>query len=128
MPIGTPSVPYVCRQPVYERIEVDIYTGWVLERILFFRPGSQRRIAQQPGWPQMLYSGFDDSSKPIYLLHQFSVVVRFTAGLDLRPPIQYVKSEVVTICVGLAARHGAPFSPGRPAPGKRGGPCPTPDH
>jgi ATP-dependent Clp protease protease subunit len=54
----------------------------------------------------MLYLDSDDSSKPIYLYIN-SPGGSVTAGLAIYDTIQYVKSEVVTICVGLAASMGA---------------------
>ena len=55
---------------------------------------------------QMLYLDSEDSSKPIYLYIN-SPGGSVTAGLAIYDTIQYVKSEVVTICVGLAASMGA---------------------
>jgi ATP-dependent Clp protease protease subunit len=54
----------------------------------------------------MLYLDSDDSSKPIYLYIN-SPGGSVTAGLAIYDTIQYVKSDVVTICVGLAASMGA---------------------
>ena len=54
----------------------------------------------------MLYLDSEDSSKPIYLYIN-SPGGSVTAGLAIFDTIQYVKSEVVTICVGLAASMGA---------------------
>jgi ATP-dependent Clp protease protease subunit len=55
---------------------------------------------------QMLYLDSDDNSKPIYLYIN-SPGGSVTAGLAIFDTMQYVKSEVVTICVGLAASMGA---------------------
>jgi ATP-dependent Clp protease protease subunit len=54
----------------------------------------------------MLYLDSDDSSKPIYLYIN-SPGGSVTAGLAIYDTIQYVKADVVTICVGLAASMGA---------------------
>jgi ATP-dependent Clp protease protease subunit len=54
----------------------------------------------------MLYLDSDDSSKPIYLYIN-SPGGSVTAGLAIYDTMQYVKSDVVTICVGLAASMGA---------------------
>ncbi|MEB3319467.1 MAG: ATP-dependent Clp protease proteolytic subunit, partial [Cyanobium sp.] len=48
----------------------------------------------------------EDSSKPIYLYIN-SPGGSVTAGLAIYDTMQYVKSDVVTICVGLAASMGA---------------------
>jgi ATP-dependent Clp protease protease subunit len=55
---------------------------------------------------QMLYLDSDDNSKPIYLYIN-SPGGSVTAGLAIYDTMQYVKAEVVTICVGLAASMGA---------------------
>jgi ATP-dependent Clp protease protease subunit len=55
---------------------------------------------------QMLYLDSEDSSKPI-LLYINSPGGSVTAGLAIYDTMQYVKSDVVTICVGLAASMGA---------------------
>ena len=55
---------------------------------------------------QMLYLDSEDSSKPIYLYIN-SPGGSVTAGLAIYDTMQYVKSDVVTICVGLAASMGA---------------------
>jgi ATP-dependent Clp protease protease subunit len=54
----------------------------------------------------MLYLDSDDNSKPIYLYIN-SPGGSVTAGLAIYDTMQYVKSDVVTICVGLAASMGA---------------------
>jgi ATP-dependent Clp protease protease subunit len=54
----------------------------------------------------MLYLDSEDSSKPIYLYIN-SPGGSVTAGLAIFDTMQYVKSDVVTICVGLAASMGA---------------------
>jgi ATP-dependent Clp protease protease subunit len=104
MPIGTPSVPYRLPGSQYERW-VDIYTRLGVERILFL--GQEVNDAVANGLvAQMLYLDSDDSSKPIYLYIN-SPGGSVTAGLAIFDTMQYVKSDVVTICVGLAASMGA---------------------
>ena len=104
MPIGTPSVPYRLPGSQYERW-VDIYTRLGVERILFLGSEVNDAIANSLV-AQMLYLDSEDSSKPIYLYIN-SPGGSVTAGLAIYDTIQYVKSEVVTICVGLAASMGA---------------------
>ena len=104
MPIGTPSVPYRLPGSQMERW-VDIYTRLGVERILFLGSEVNDGIANSLV-AQMLYLDSDDSSKPIYLYIN-SPGGSVTAGLAIYDTIQYVKSEVVTICVGLAASMGA---------------------
>ncbi|CAE08164.1 ATP-dependent Clp protease proteolytic subunit [Parasynechococcus marenigrum] len=104
MPIGTPSVPYRLPGSQMERW-VDIYTRLGVERILFLGSEVNDGIANSLV-AQMLYLDSEDSSKPIYLYIN-SPGGSVTAGLAIYDTIQYVKSEVVTICVGLAASMGA---------------------
>ena len=104
MPIGTPSVPYRLPGSQMERW-VDIYTRLGVERILFLGSEVNDGIANSLV-AQMLYLDSEASSKPIYLYIN-SPGGSVTAGLAIYDTIQYVKSEVVTICVGLAASMGA---------------------
>ena len=104
MPIGTPSVPYRLPGSQYERW-VDIYTRLGVERILFLGGEVNDGVANALV-AQMLYLDSDDSSKPIYLYIN-SPGGSVTAGLAIYATIQYIKSDVVTICVGLAASMGA---------------------
>ena len=104
MPIGTPSVPYRLPGSQYERW-VDIYTRLGVERILFLGGEVNDGVANALV-AQMLYLDSDDSSKPIYLYIN-SPGGSVTAGLAIYDTIQYIKSDVVTICVGLAASMGA---------------------
>ena len=115
MPIGTPSVPYRLPGSQYERW-VDIYTRLGVERILFLGSEVNDGIANSLV-AQMLYLDSEDNSKPIYLYIN-SPGGSVTAGLAIYDTIQYVKSDVVTICVGLAASMGA-FLLGAGTKGKR---------
>ena len=115
MPIGTPSVPYRLPGSQYERW-VDIYTRLGVERILFLGSVVNDAVANALV-AQMLYLDSEDSSKPIYLYIN-SPGGSVTAGLAIYDTMQYVKSDVVTICVGLAASMGA-FLLGAGTKGKR---------
>ena len=115
MPIGTPSVPYRLPGSQYERW-VDIYTRLGVERILFLGSEVNDAVANALV-AQMLYLDSEDNSKPIYLYIN-SPGGSVTAGLAIYDTRQYVKSDVVTICVGLAASMGA-FLLGAGTKGKR---------
>ena len=104
MPIGTPSVPYRLPGSQYERW-VDIYTRLGVERILFLGGEVNDGVANALV-AQMLYLDSEVSSKPIYLYIN-SPGGSVTDGLAIYDTIQYIKSDVVTICVGLAASMGA---------------------
>jgi ATP-dependent Clp protease protease subunit len=115
MPIGTPSVPYRLPGSQYERW-VDIYTRLGVERILFLGSEVNDAVANALV-AQMLYLDSEDNSKPIYPYIN-SPGGSVTAGLAIYDTMQYVKSDVVTICVGLAASMGA-FLLGAGTKGKR---------
>jgi ATP-dependent Clp protease protease subunit len=66
---------------------------------------------------QMLYLDSEDPTKPIYLYIN-SPGGSVTAGMAIYDTMQYIKAEVVTICVGLAASMGA-FLLASGSPGKR---------
>ena len=103
MPIGTPSVPYRLPGSQMERW-VDIYTRLGVERIPFL--GSEVNDgSQQPRGPDAV-SRFRRQQQADLPLHQLPG--RLGDGrLAIYDTIQYVTSDVVTICVGLAASMGA---------------------
>lgn len=104
MPIGTPKVPYRLPGSQYTQW-VDIYTRLNQERIIFLGQEVTDTLANSIV-AAMLYLDSDDSTKPIYLYIN-SPGGSVTAGMAIFDTMQYIKSEVVTICVGLAASMGA---------------------
>ncbi|MFZ9737253.1 MAG: ATP-dependent Clp protease proteolytic subunit [Prochlorotrichaceae cyanobacterium] len=104
MPIGVPSVPYRLPGSPYERW-IDIYTRLSQERIIFLgqevTDGLANRIVAF-----LLYLDSEDNNKPIYLYIN-SPGGSVTAGMAIYDTMQHIKSEVITICVGLAASMGA---------------------
>jgi ATP-dependent Clp protease, protease subunit len=115
MPIGTPKVPYRLPGSTYEQW-IDIYQRLNLERILFLSQDVDDSIANQIV-SAMLYLDSEDPGKPISLYIN-SPGGSVTAGLAIYDTMQHIKSEVVTICVGLAASMGA-FLLSAGSPGKR---------
>jgi ATP-dependent Clp protease protease subunit len=115
MPIGVPSVPYRLPGSQYERW-IDIYTRLSQERIIFLgqevTDGLANRIVAF-----LLYLDSEDPGKPIYLYIN-SPGGSVTAGMAIYDTMQYIKSDVITICVGLAASMGA-FLLAAGTPGKR---------
>jgi ATP-dependent Clp protease protease subunit len=104
MPIGVPRVPYqLPGQPYSDWI--GLYDRLYRERIIFLGRGINDGIANQI-ISIMLYLDSEDPGKPIYLYIN-SPGGSVTAGLAIYDTMQYIKSEVVTICVGLAASMGA---------------------
>lgn len=104
MPIGVPSVPYRLPGSTYERW-IDIYTRLNQERIIFLGQEVTDSLANSI-IAAMLYLDSDDPTKPIYLYIN-SPGGSVTAGMAIYDTMQHIKSEVVTICVGLAASMGA---------------------
>ena len=115
MPIGTPSVPYRLPGGTYEQW-ISIYERLFRERIIFLTEEVDDGIANAIV-AYMLYLDSEDPSKPIYLYIN-SPGGSVTAGMAIYDTMQYIKSEVVTICVGLAASMGA-FLLNAGAKGKR---------
>jgi ATP-dependent Clp protease, protease subunit len=104
MPIGVPSVPYRLPGSTYERW-IDIYTRLNQERIIFLGQEVSDSLANSI-IAAMLYLDSDDPTKPIYIYIN-SPGGSVTAGMAIFDTMQHIKSEVVTICVGLAASMGA---------------------
>ena len=104
MPIGTPSVPYRLPGGTYEQW-IGIYERLFRERIIFLTEEVDDGIANAIV-AYMLYLDSEDNTKPIYLYIN-SPGGSVTAGMAIYDTMQYIKSEVVTICVGLAASMGA---------------------
>ncbi len=115
MPIGVPSVPYRLPGSPYERW-IDIYTRLSQERIIFLGQEVTDSLANNIV-AVMLYLDSEDNTKPINLYIN-SPGGSVTAGMAIYDTMQYIKSPVVTICVGLAASMGA-FLLAAGAPGKR---------
>lgn len=104
MPIGIPKVPYQLPGQQYSDW-ISIYDRLYRERIIFLGRGVNDSLANQI-IAIMLYLDSDDPGKPIYLYIN-SPGGSVTAGLAIYDTMRHIKSEVVTICVGLAASMGA---------------------
>lgn len=115
MPIGIPKVPYRMPGSSYEQW-INIYDRLFRERIIFMAEEVDDAMANAIV-AYMLYLDSDDQSKPISLYIN-SPGGSVTAGMAIYDTMQHIKSEVVTICVGLAASMGA-FLLAAGAKGKR---------
>jgi len=104
MPIGVPKVPYQMPGQPYSDW-VNIYDRLYRERIIFLGRGINDGLANQV-IAVMLYLDSEDPSKPIYLYIN-SPGGSVSAGMAIYDTMQHIKSEVVTICVGIAASMGA---------------------
>jgi ATP-dependent Clp protease protease subunit len=104
MPIGVPSVPYRLAGSSYEQW-ISLYERLFRERIIFLSEEVDDAIANAIV-AYLLYLDSEDQTKPIYLYIN-SPGGSVTAGMAIYDTMQHIKSEVVTICVGMAASMGA---------------------
>jgi ATP-dependent Clp protease protease subunit len=84
---------------------ISIYDRLSRERIIFLGRDVDDEIANQI-IAVMLYLDSDDPGKDIYLYIN-SPGGMVTSGLAIYDTMQHIKSDVVTICVGLAASMGS---------------------
>ncbi|MDS3861081.1 ATP-dependent Clp protease proteolytic subunit [Thermosynechococcaceae cyanobacterium BACA0444] len=104
MPIGVPKVPYRMPGEPYTQW-IDIYNRLYRERIIFLGREVDDEIANQIV-AVMLYLDSEDPGKDI-MLYINSPGGSVTAGMAIYDTMQHIKSDVVTICVGLAASMGS---------------------
>ncbi|MBW4690721.1 MAG: ATP-dependent Clp protease proteolytic subunit [Lyngbya sp. HA4199-MV5] len=95
---------------------IDIYNRLYRERIIFLGKDVDDEIANQIV-AVMLYLDSEDPGKDI-VLYINSPGGSVTAGMAIYDTMQHIKSDVVTICVGLAASMGS-FLLAAGAKGKR---------
>ncbi|WP_017324679.1 ATP-dependent Clp protease proteolytic subunit [Synechococcus sp. PCC 7336] len=115
MPIGEPKVPYRIPGQAYTEW-ISIYSRLLLERIIFIGEEIDDMTANAVV-AQMLYMDSSDAGKDI-LMYINSPGGSVTAGLAIYDTMQHIKSDVATVCVGLAASMGA-FLLAAGAEGKR---------
>ncbi|MBV9389157.1 MAG: ATP-dependent Clp protease proteolytic subunit [Chroococcidiopsidaceae cyanobacterium CP_BM_ER_R8_30] len=102
--LDVPKVPY--RLPGQQYTEwIDIFQRLFLERIIFLGTEVDDDIANQI-IPYMLYLDSEDPGKDI-VLYINSPGGIITSGMAIYDTMQHIKSDVVTICVGLAASMGS---------------------
>ena len=111
-----PLIPYVIEQTGHGERSYDIYSRLLKDRIIFL--GEQvDDINANIVVAQMLFLESEDPSKDIHLYIN-SPGGSVTAGMAIYDTMQYIKCDVSTICVGLAASMGALLLSGG-AKGKR---------
>jgi ATP-dependent Clp protease protease subunit len=115
MPIGVPKVPYRLPGESYTQW-IDIYNRLYRERIIFIGREIDDELANQV-IAVMLYLDSEDAGKDI-ILYINSPGGYVTSGMAIFDTMQHIKSDVVTICVGLAASMGS-FLLAAGTPGKR---------
>ncbi len=104
MPIGIPRVPYRFPGEPFTQW-INIYERLSLERIIFLSGEVTDGMANSI-IARLLYMDSEDQNKDIYIYIN-SPGGSVTAGLAIYDTMQHVKSNIVTICVGLAASMGS---------------------
>ena len=109
-------VPYVVEQDGRGERSYDIYSRLLKDRIIFLGDEVNDQTASLVV-AQMLFLEADDPDKDIHLYIN-SPGGSVTAGMAIYDTMQYIKADVSTICVGMAASMGA-FLLAAGAKGKR---------
>lgn len=98
-------IPTVIEKSQYGERAYDIYSRLLKDRIIFLG-GIINDMVANSVIAQMLFLASRDSAKPIQLyINTPGGMV--TSGLAIYDTMQYVKCEVSTVCVGMAASMGA---------------------
>ncbi|SCP97485.1 ATP-dependent Clp endopeptidase proteolytic subunit ClpP [Anaerobium acetethylicum] len=98
-------VPYVIEQTSRGERSYDIYSRLLKERIIFLGEEVNETTASLIV-AQLLFLESEDPSKDIHLYIN-SPGGSVTAGMAIYDTMNYIKSDVSTICVGMAASMGA---------------------
>lgn len=98
-------IPTVIEKGTYGERAYDIYSRLLKERIIFLGDVVDDHLANIV-IAQLLFLESEDKNKDIKL-YLNTPGGSVTAGLAIYDTIQYVKPDVTTICVGLAASMGA---------------------
>lgn len=109
-------IPMVVEKTQYGERSYDIYSRLLKERIIFLGGPINDGVANSV-IAQLLFLEHEDSKKDIKL-YLNSPGGSVTAGMAIYDTMQYVKPDVVTMCVGMAASMGAVLL-GAGAKGKR---------
>lgn len=109
-------VPMVVEQTNRGERAYDIYSRLLKDRIIFLGSGIDDHVANLV-IAQLLFLEADDPEKDIYLYIN-SPGGSITSGMAIFDTMQYIRPDVSTICVGLAASMGA-FLLAAGAKGKR---------
>lgn len=98
-------VPYVVEQTSRGERSYDIYSRLLKERIIFLGEEVNETTASLTV-AQLLFLESEDPGKDIHLYIN-SPGGMVTAGLAIYDTMQYIKCDVSTICIGMAASMGA---------------------
>lgn len=109
-------VPYVIEQTGRGERGMDIYSRLLRERIIFLGTAIDDHVASLT-IAQLIFLEAEDSEKDINMYIN-SPGGSVTAGLAIYDTMKFIKPDVATICVGMAASMGAVLLAGG-AEGKR---------
>lgn len=98
-------IPTVIEKSQYGERAYDIYSRLLKERIIFLGGPISDAVANTV-IAQLLFLEHEDSKKDIKL-YLNTPGGSVTAGMAIYDTMQYVKPDVVTMCVGMAASMGA---------------------
>ena len=109
-------IPYVIEQSSRGERSYDIYSRLLKERIIFL-DGEVNDVSASVIVAQLLFLEAEDPNKDIHLYIN-SPGGSVTAGMAIYDTMNYIKCDVSTICIGMAASMGA-FLLSSGAKGKR---------
>ena len=99
------TIPYVIEQNSRGERSYDIYSRLLKDRIIFLGEEVNETTASLTV-AQLLFLESEDPSKDIHLYINSPGGV-ITAGMAIYDTMQYIKCDVSTICIGMAASMGA---------------------
>ena len=99
------TIPYVIEQNSKGERSYDIYSRLLKDRIIFLGEEVNETTASLVV-AQLLFLESEDPSKDIHLYIN-SPGGMVTAGMAIYDTMQYIKCDVSTICIGMAASMGA---------------------
>ena len=99
------SIPYVIEQSSRGERSYDIYSRLLKDRIIFL--GDEvNEVSAQLIVAQLLFLESEDPNKDVHLYIN-SPGGAITAGMAIYDTMRYIKCDVSTICIGMAASMGA---------------------
>lgn len=98
-------VPYVIEQTARGERSYDIYSRLLKDRIIFLGEAIDENVASTIV-AQLLFLEAEDPDKDINLYIN-SPGGSVTAGMAIYDTMQYIKPQISTICIGMAASMGA---------------------
>ena len=98
-------IPTVIEKTAYGERAYDIYSRLLKERVIFLA-GPINDVVANAIIAQLLFLEYEDPKKDVDLYIN-SPGGSVTAGLAIYDTIQYIKPDVRTICIGVAASMGA---------------------